>query len=550
MTDDRTEEKGGVQRPPLLEVQGLRTWFHTDEGVAKAVDGVTYTVAKGETLGVVGESGCGKSVTALSVMQLVPQPAGRFEGGKILFRGQNLLDRSPEEMREIRGNEIAMIFQEPMSALNPVYTVGNQIMETVMLHQGLDRDAARVHAIEMLTKVGIPSPEKRVDEYPHQLSGGMRQRVMIAIAMACDPALLIADEPTTALDVTTQAQIIDLVRDLQHDFGTAVVWISHDLGVIGQVADDVTVLRDGRTVDQAPILTLFDSPRDDYTRDLLAARPVLDAQGPPEVTGTDELLTVEGLDVRFTVSTPVGRSTVHAVRDVSFTVRRGATLGLVGESGSGKSTVAAALTGLALPDGGTATLDGTDVFGAKGSAARALRRRIGLVFQDPFSSLNPRARVATSIAEPLSVHDLVDGKPARTARVAELLELVGLPTEFAQRYPHELSGGQRQRVSIARALAAEPELLILDEATASLDVSVQARVLELLARLQRELGLSYLFIGHDLAVIRQVSHDVLVMRDGAAVEYRPAAELFAAPEEQYTRELLAAVPPVTPRAAV
>ena len=538
-----------MSEPAVLEVADLGVRI----GGRTIVEQVSFAVQREHTVGIVGESGSGKSMTVLAATGLLDAPGARVSGSSTLTGGSSpvqLVGAKPKVLRRVHGARIGFVFQDPGTSLNPLLTLERQITESLQTHRDMTRRAATQRATELLEAVGLPDPATRLHAYPHQLSGGQKQRAMIAIALACDPELLIADEPTTALDVTTQAQIIDLVRDLQHDFGTAVVWISHDLGVIGQVADDVTVLRDGRTVDQAPILTLFDSPRDDYTRDLLAARPVLDAQGPPEVTGTDELLTVAGLDVRFTVSTPVGRSTVHAVRDVSFTVRRGATLGLVGESGSGKSTVAAALTGLARPDGGTATLDGTDVFGAKGSAARALRRRIGLVFQDPFSSLNPRARVATSIAEPLSVHDLVDGKAARTESVAELLELVGLPTEFAQRYPHELSGGQRQRVSIARALAAEPELLILDEATASLDVSVQARVLELLARLQRELGLSYLFIGHDLAVIRQVSHDVLVMRDGAAVEYRPAAELFAAPEEQYTRELLAAVPPVTPRAAV
>ena len=538
-----------MSEPAVLEVADLGVRI----GGRTIVEQVSFAVQREHTVGIVGESGSGKSMTVLAATGLLDAPGARVSGSSTLRGGSSpvqLVGAPPKVLRRVHGARIGFVFQDPGTSLNPLLTLERQITESLQTHRDMTRRAATQRATELLEAVGLPDPATRLHAYPHQLSGGQKQRAMIAIALACDPELLIADEPTTALDVTTQAQIIELVRDLQHDFGAAVVWISHDLGVIGQVADDVTVLRAGRTVEQAPILTVFDSPRDDYTRDLLAARPVLDAQGPPEVTGTDELLTVEGLDVRFTVSTPVGRSTVHAVRDVSFTVRRGATLGLVGESGSGKSTVAAALTGLARPDGGTATLDGTDVFGAKGSAARALRRRIGLVFQDPFSSLNPRARVATSIAEPLSVHDLVDGKPARTARVAELLELVGLPTEFAQRYPHELSGGQRQRVSIARALAAEPELLILDEATASLDVSVQARVLELLARLQRELGLSYLFIGHDLAVIRQVSHDVLVMRDGAAVEYRPAAELFAAPEEQYTRELLAAVPPVTPRAAV
>jgi peptide/nickel transport system ATP-binding protein len=350
--------------------------------------------------------------------------------------------------------------------------------------------------------------------------------------------------------VTTQAQIIDLVADLQRDFGAAVVWISHDLGVIGQVADTVTVLRAGEIVEQAPILDVFDDPQQDYTRELLAARPLIGRGGPaPAVDDAPDLLTVEGLDVRFPVSAPSGHTEVHAVQQLSFRIRRGTTLGLVGESGSGKSTVAAALTGQLRPDDGRADLAGTDVFGVRGAEERALRRRISLVFQDPFSSLDPRVPVGGAIAEPLRVHRLADGKRARAERTAELLDLVGLPAEFAQRYPHELSGGQRQRVSIARALAGEPELLILDEATASLDVSVQARVLDLLADLQRDLGLTYLFIGHDLAVIEQMSHDVLVMRAGQRVEYRSAAELFASPEHEYTRRLLAAVPPERPRTA-
>lgn len=519
------------------------------------VDGVSFDVHREHTVGIVGESGSGKSMTVLAATGLLDAPGARVSGSATLTGESDgaaieLVGARPKVMRGVHGARIGFVFQDPGTSLNPLLTLERQITESLQTHRGMTRRAATARALELLEAVGLPDPATRLHAYPHQLSGGQKQRAMIAIALACDPEVLIADEPTTALDVTTQAQIIDLVRDLQRDRGTAVVWISHDLGVIGQVADDVTVLRDGRTVEQAPILEVFDAPRDEYTRDLLAARPVLDRPGPPGVADAAPLLSVDGLDVRFEVTTPVGRSTVHAVTDVSFEIRRGTTLGLVGESGSGKSTVAAALTGLVRPDAGSATLDGADVLDVKGSAAKALRRRIGLVFQDPFSSLNPRARVATSIAEPLLVHELADGKQRRRQRVAELLDLVGLPTDFAQRYPHELSGGQRQRVSIARALAAEPDLLILDEATASLDVSVQARVLDLLARLQRELGLSYLFIGHDLAVIRQVSHDVLVMRDGAAVEYRPADDLFARPEHEYTRMLLKAVPPVTPRAAV
>ena len=533
---------------PVLSVQDLRVRI----GGNTIVDGVSFSVRREETVGIVGESGSGKSMTVLAATGLLDAPGARVSGTSTL-NGQSgepvqLIGARPRVLRGVHGARIGFVFQDPGTSLNPLLTLERQITESLEAHRGMTRRDAGRRALELLEAVGLPDPAIRLHAYPHQLSGGQRQRVMIAIALACDPELLIADEPTTALDVTTQAQIIELVRALQHDFGTAVVWISHDLGVIGQVAQDVTVLRAGAAVEQAPIMNLFDRPHDEYTRELLAARPVIDGSGPPAVVDAEPLLTVDGLDVRFAVSTPVGRSTVHAVRNVSFRIRRATTLGLVGESGSGKSSVAAALTGLARPDAGAATLDGTDILNAKGATRKTLRRRIGLVFQDPFSSLNPRARVDVSISEPLRVHGLVKGAPARRDRVAELLDLVGLPSAFAKRYPHELSGGQRQRVSIARALAAQPDLLILDEATASLDVSVQARVLELLSRLQRELGLTYLLIGHDLAVIRQLSHDVLVMRDGAVVENRPADELFAAPAQQYTRDLLAAVPPMEPRA--
>lgn len=530
----------------VLNVQDLSVRI----GARTIVDSVSFAVEREKTVGIVGESGSGKTMTVLAATGLLDAPGARVSGVSTLGGEVHLVGATPKVLRSVHGARIGFVFQDPGTSLNPLLTLERQITESLETHRNLTRRAANDRALELLEAVGLPEPQMRLHAYPHQLSGGQRQRVMIAIALACDPELLIADEPTTALDVTTQAQIIELVRTLQRDFGTAVVWISHDLGVIGQVADDVTVMRNGIAVEQAPIMAVFDEPRDDYTRDLLAARPVLERAGPGAVADAETLLDVDGLDVSFAVSSPVGRSTVHAVKDVSFRIRRGTTLGLVGESGSGKSTVAAALTGLVTPDAGTATLAGDDVFSVKGRAARDMRRRIGLVFQDPFASLNPRARVDTSIAEPLVVHKVVDGKDARHRRVGELLDLVGLPAEFAQRYPHELSGGQRQRVSIARALAAEPDLLILDEATASLDVSVQARVLELLSRLQSELALTYLLIGHDLAVIRQLSHDVLVMRDGEVVENRPADDLFAHPEQQYTRDLLAAVPPRTPRAAV
>jgi peptide/nickel transport system ATP-binding protein len=532
---------------PVLSVRDLRVRI----GDRRVVRGVGFEVQREQTLGIVGESGSGKTMTALAATGLLDTPGAVVEGSSKLVGDTELVGASARLLRSVHGGRIGFVFQDPGTSLNPLLTLDRQITESLETHRKMTRRQAQNRALELLEAVGLPDPQTRLHAYPHQLSGGQRQRVMVAIALACDPELLIADEPTTSLDVTTQAQIIEEVRDRQRDFGTAVVWISHDLGVIGQVADDVTVLRDGEIVEQASILDVFDRPRHDYTRELLRARPLVGAAEPaPAPDDAPVLLRVEGVDVRFPVTTPVGRSTVHAVQHLSFEVRRGTTLGLVGESGSGKSTVAATLTGLVEPSGGSAQLDGIDVFGARGKQQKTLRRKIGLVFQDPFSSLNPRMRVQNAIEEPLRVHRLATDKAARRDRVAQLIELVDLPTAFASRYPHELSGGQRQRVSIARALAAEPELLILDEATASLDVSVQAHILDLLKSLQDDLGLTYLFIGHDLAVIQQMSHDVLVMRDGEAVEYRPAAQLFADPRDEYTRALLAAVPPARPRAAV
>ncbi len=525
---------------PVLAVDNLTVQI----GLRRVVGGVSLTVEPEQTLGIVGESGSGKSMTVLAATGLLDAPGAVVEGSSVLAGEQQLIGASARTLRSVHGGRIGFVFQDPGTSLNPLLTIERQITESLETHRNQTRSQARARALELLEAVGLPEPQNRMNSYPHQLSGGQRQRVMIAIALACDPELLVADEPTTALDVTTQAQIIDLVRDLQRDFGTAVVWISHDLGVIGEVADTVTVLRDGAVIERADVDAIFTAPREPYTRELLTARPVLGGDGPPPAPpDTEPLLEVRGLDVRFPVRTPTGRSVVHAVKDLSFSIRRGATLGLVGESGSGKSTVAAALTGLAVPDAGSVTLDGTDVLRVRGAQRKAVRRRISLVMQDPFASLNPRVPVGVSIAEPLIVHRLARGRPQRDARVGELLDSVGLSASFASRYPHELSGGQRQRVSIARALAVAPELLILDEATASVDVSVQAKVLDLLLDLQRELGLTYLFIGHDLAVIERLSHDVLVLRGGEMVEYRPAADLFTAPEHEYTRALLAAVPP-------
>lgn len=524
---------------PVLAVDDLAVRI----GRREIVRQVSFEVAREQTLGIVGESGSGKSMTVLAATGLLDAPGAVVSGSSVLAGQQELVGASARTLRQVHGGRIGFVFQDPGTSLNPLLTVEQQIIETVQTHKRHTRRHARARALELLEAVGLPEPQNRLRSYPHQLSGGQRQRVMIAIALACDPELLIADEPTTALDVTTQAQIIALVRDLQRDFGTAVVWISHDLGVIGEVADTVTVLRDGAVVERASVDGIFTDPREPYTRELLSARPVLGGGGPPPAPADAEvLLEVDGLDVRFPVSTPVGRSVVHAVKDLSFRIRRGTTLGLVGESGSGKSTVAAALTGQLVPDSGGARLDGTDVLHVRRDRQRAVRRRISLVMQDPFAALNPRMPVGVSITEPLAVHRLVDRR-ARAARVGELLDAVGLSASFASRYPHELSGGQRQRVNIARALAVQPDLLILDEATASLDVSVQAKVLDLLRDLQRDLGLTYLFIAHDLAIIERLSHDVLVLRAGESVEYRPAGDLFAAPEHEYTRDLLAAVPP-------
>ncbi len=535
---------------PVLSVQELSVRI----GPRDIVRDISFDVEPKQTLGIVGESGSGKTMTALAATGLLDTPGALVSGSStIAAQGDSprteLVGASARVLRSVHGSRVGFVFQDPGTSLNPLLTLERQITESLEAHRDLSRRQARARATELLDAVGLPDPAARLGSYPHQLSGGQRQRVMVAIALACDPELLVADEPTTALDVTTQAQIVELIRTLQRDFGTAVVWISHDLGLIGQVADEVTVLQSGAAVEQAPIDAVFERPQHAYTRQLLDARPLIGGGGPePAPADAPVLLRVDGLDVRFTVTSPAGTTTtVHAVDDVSFGVRRGTTLGLVGESGSGKSTVAGALTGLVRPHSGTATLDGVDMFAVRGAAEKALRRRVSLVLQDPFSALDPRARIGAAIAEPLRVHHLCQGRRGRAARVAELLDLVGLPAAFASRYPHELSGGQRQRVSIARALAVEPDLVILDEATASLDVSVQARVLELLAGLQRDLGLTYLFIAHDLAVIEQVSHDVLVMKDGAALEYRAAADLLSAPEHEYTRTLLAAVPPARPR---
>ncbi|MBE9403874.1 ABC transporter ATP-binding protein [Brachybacterium sp. Marseille-Q2903] len=533
-------------RESVLDVRDLKVSI----GRRTIVEDISFSVQKGQTVGLVGESGSGKSMTVLAATGLMDAPASSATGSSVLAGERELIGATQAQLRKVHGSRIGFVFQDPSTSLNPLLTIQRQITESLEAHgRGTPKEARR-RALELLEAVGLPDPEDRLHSFPHQLSGGQRQRVMIAIALACEPELLIADEPTTALDVTTERQIIELVWDLQERLGSAVIWISHDLGVIGQVADDVTVLRHGNIVEQAPVQDIFAGPREAYTRELLDARPLIGVAAPPTPPGESPvLLDVQDLDVKFQVRTPTGSRTIHAVDDVSFQVRKGHTLGIVGESGSGKSTIANALTGLVEPEAGTATLTGTDLFQLSRGERRDVRRRLAMVFQDPFSSLNPRTEIGTSIAEPLKVHQLGGkDKASRKGRVQELLDLVHLPRDFASRFPHELSGGQRQRVSVARALALEPDVIILDEATSALDVSVQAKVLDLLRELQGELGLTYLFIAHDLAVVQQMSHDVLVMQKGRAVEHREASELFADPREDYTKMLLAAIPPAEPRA--
>lgn len=533
-------------RESVLDVRDLKVSI----GRRTIVEDISFSVQKGQTVGLVGESGSGKSMTVLAATGLMDAPASSATGSSVLAGERELIGATPAQLRKVHGSRIGFVFQDPSTSLNPLLTIQRQITESLEAHgRGTPKETRR-RALELLEAVGLPDPEDRLHSFPHQLSGGQRQRVMIAIALACEPELLIADEPTTALDVTTERQIIELVWDLQERLGSAVIWISHDLGVIGQVADDVTVLRHGHIVEQAPVQDIFARPREAYTRELLDARPLIGVAAPPTPPGESPmLLDVHDLDVKFQVRTPTGSRIIHAVDDVSFQVRKGHTLGIVGESGSGKSTIANALTGLVEPEAGTATLTGTDLFQLSRGERRDVRRRLAMVFQDPFSSLNPRTEIGTSIAEPLKVHRLGGkDKGSRKGRVQELLDLVHLPRDFASRFPHELSGGQRQRVSIARALALEPDVIILDEATSALDVSVQAKVLDLLRELQGELGLTYLFIAHDLAVVQQMSHDVLVMQKGRAVEHREATELFADPREDYTKMLLAAISPAEPRA--
>ena len=523
----------------LLDVEDLAVHFDSGGRVVEAVRGVSFQIARGETLALVGESGSGKSVTALSVLQLLPYPAARHPSGRIRFEGQDLVGAPESQLAKIRGDRIAMIFQEPMTSLNPLHRVEKQINEVLLLHNQMTPAAARARTLELLARVGIPDPEQRLASFPHELSGGQRQRVMIAMALANEPDLLIADEPTTALDVTIQAQILALLRELKANSQMSLLLITHDLGVVRKMADRVCVMNGGHIVEQGAVREIFENPQHPYTRHLIAAEP----RGEPAEPAADAPVLMRGRDVRvwFPVKKGVLRRTVShikAVDGVSLAIREGETFGVVGESGSGKTTLGMALLRLERSQGEVEFL-GKSIQGLRFSETRPLRRSMQIVFQDPFASLSPRLPVGRIIEEGLRIHEPGDAA-AHERRVADVLEEVGLDPASRHRYPHEFSGGQRQRLAIARAIVLRPRFVVLDEPTSALDVSVQAQIVELLRELQRRHELAYLFISHDLRVVRAMSHQIIVMRGGKVVEQGPAAELFAAPREAYTRALFAA----------
>ncbi|MDX1944269.1 MAG: ABC transporter ATP-binding protein [Pirellulaceae bacterium] len=593
----------------LLEIADLRTYFHTDNGVVKAVDGVSLSIQEGQTLGVVGESGSGKSVTAFTVMRLLGGTA-KIESGQISLLGKDLVRLPEPDLRKVRGNDVSMIFQEPMTSLNPVFTVGWQVMEAILLHQRVSKAEARRKTIELFREVGIPDPESRIDSYPHQMSGGQKQRVMIAMALSCNPKLLIADEPTTALDVTIQAQILDILRRLRDQRGMSVLFITHDLGVIAEIADEVAIMFRGKVVEYGKVLDIFERPKHPYTKGLLACKPRLetqykvlptvadfmetakdgdgmkivekqmtperlaqlttqgrgrllhpkselaalghpwgenqhpaDTQAVPE--GQSPLLSVRDLKVHFPIRKGILLRTVghvKAVDGISFDIYRGQTLGLVGESGCGKTTAGRAILRLIEPDGGQVRYDGIDLAKLGSGDLRRIRRKLQIIFQDPYGSMNPRMTIEAALTEPMIIQRLGTSGKDRRDRAVALLEEVGLEAMHLRRYPHEFSGGQRQRICIARALAVEPEFIVCDESVSALDVSVQAQVLNLLKRLQEHRKLTYIFISHDLSVVKFMADMMAVMNAGKIVEFGPSENIYAHPKEDYTRRLIAATP--------
>ena len=550
---------------PLLSVRDLVTQVATPNGAKTVVDGLSFDLMRGETLCIAGESGSGKSMTALSLMQLLPKPTARVASGQALFKGRDIFALEEEALRGVRGREIGMIFQEPMTSLNPVLTVGRQLTEALMAHSLIGRREALAEARRMLERVQIPDAPRRLSQYPHELSGGMRQRVMIAIALAQGPDILIADEPTTALDVTVQAQILSLIRHLQKENGTAVVMITHDMGVVAEMADHVLVMRHGKAVEYGTVKDIFERPKEAYTQMLLDAVPKLgemqgsdapkrakpspaEAATPKAAAPEDTIVDVADLTVRFDIKGGILQravSRVHAVEGLTFSIRKGETLSLVGESGCGKSTTGKALMNL-IPWTGSIRIAGRETSGLSRREMKPVLRDVQMVFQDPYASLDPRYRVGDLVAEPLLIHGLASGSELKD-RVEYLFRRVGLSADQINRYPHEFSGGQRQRISIARALSLSPKVIIADESVSALDVSIQAQVLDLLQDIQNETGIAYLFISHDMAVVEQISHRVAVMYMGQFVEMGSRRQVFENPQHEYTRQLLSAVPVPDPR---
>ena len=566
---------------PLLSIQDLTVKFKTQEELITAVNNVSFDIPKGKTIGLVGESGSGKSVTSLATMGLIPMPPGMITSGKILFNGEDLLTKTEKEMRKIRGNKISMIFQEPMTALNPVFRIGSQISEVLRLHKGMTRKQAWNHSIDLLNQVGIPDPKTKIKAYPHEMSGGQKQRVMIAMAIACEPDLLICDEPTTALDVTIQKQVLELMLNLQQEYKMGMLFITHDLGVIADLADDVVVMYRSNIVEQNHVHNIFKNAKHPYTKGLIACRPML--EGNPkrlltvsdymEEDGTEKqvpnekfepmvkpnksdidahpvLLEVKNLKTWFPVKGGLfGRTHSHvkAVDDVSFVVHKGETLGLVGESGCGKTTLGRTILRLQKATSGDVIYNGVNLMELDKEPMRKMRSRMQIIFQDPYSSLNPRMTIGDIITEPMAIHKIGDSKKDRFARAQELMHKVDLKPQHLNRYPHEFSGGQRQRICIARAIGVEPEFIICDESVSALDVSVQAQVLNLLQDLQQDMGLTYIFISHDLSVVNYISDRVGVMNQGKIVELDTAENIYKNPERNYTQRLLDAIPKGVPK---